>query len=656
MAFKATETADCMMIAKRFERGAIYSTNEESVFAMMGPVLDGMRVQSQSYIDQSEATESISAEQGAEETLSSPQNPNSVSPVTSNILGAETTSNVARNMDKSDENDSSFVEKLQGNFGLADESGNFSINGIFDSKCIPCGFRLDELDSFFTAVGTGFLGGLSEYLQFWENLLKKQWQQLQDMLSLFTNTDPFIDLCAFIKFFTDFMCVPDIARILSALMALMNRMSFQFSGVFDLILQFVGPLLSPFLSNLIGTLQQYIFMIIKPIECIIDSVQALIAKLDYNVLFQNIDSLDKHIDMGGPRRGANLPGNEANEQKLRREDPRGDYIFRLNKPRTSSSEPKTPWIDAHIPRRDIAEGDRFTETGFNMAGPLGTVIKSENAKNQKAVDEAGDELAATRKAGRNVDGSDPEAVKKQREKERAAETKYRQAVEKRDLSYLGRANQSIERGVAGLKSSLIMIIGYLREAASTVQGFFDFIFDEFKKLMGEYVGGSGGFIGELIRKLALSQLIGIITQIYKALQRGAVCPEDANDIKVENWIPQQQGFKIWTDEEGGIHIEGDEQEIEDAINETVRAVGTEPKSGAGGAQSSSEKDKGTQPSTPGQKLKSLIEFTGDPVLDSDIARMTEQLVTPVNVVFKCPLQTSVAQTEQINQWIKEVNS
>lgn len=651
MAFAPTELADCLIISKKFERGAIFSATPESAYAMMGPVLDTMRVQSQALITQIDNTSALSVPQGATEKLSSPSQ-DATAPNATALLGGEATSNIARNIDKADEDDSGFFENLAGNFGLLDENNNFNMNSIFDSNCIPCGLRFDNLDAMGEEIWSGIESGLSEYFRFWEELLKKQWQQLQDMLNLFTNTDPFIDLCAFIKFFTEFMCVPDIARILSVLMALMSRTSFQFSGVFDLILQLVGPLLSPFLGNFVSMIEQYIMMIVRPIECIIDSIQALMAKLDYNVLFTNIDSLNKHVDLGGPKQGANLPGNEVNERKFRKEDPRGDYRFRLDEPRLSDDEPSVPWIDGQIPRRDIVEGERYLEADFNLAGPLSTWIESENASNQKAVDQASDELAAVRRAGAKVDGSDPEAIRKQRSKERQAEENYRGAVEKRNLSYIGRANLAIDRSIAGLKSSLVMIIGYLRQAVAAVQGFFDYIFDEFKKLIGEYVGGSGGLIGEIISKLALTQVIGIITQIYQALLRGAVCPEDANDIKVENWIPEQQGLKIWTDDEGQVHIEGDDQEIADAVEAVVQAVGTTPP----GGNDPAAVDKGTAPATPGQKLRSLIEFSGDPVLDAEIARMTEELTTPVNVVFKCPLQTSVEQTEQINQWIAEVNA
>jgi len=629
MAFKATEIADCLVLSKKFERGAMYSSNEESVYAMMGPVLDTIRVQSGSFTEQLDNSENLSTpigEQEKEDNLS-------------DVLGNQSVSYITSNLTTSDDQEPDFGQKVAGNFGLLNEQGNFDAGAIFDSKCIPCGLRIDNPDVLFTKIGTGFLGVLSEYLQFMEDLLKRQLQQLQDMLGLFTNTDPYIDLCAFVKFFTDFMCVPDIARILSALMALMQKTSFEFGGVFDLILQFVGPLISPFLGNIVNLIQHYLMLVIKPLECIIDSVQALLAKFDYNVLFSNIDKLDKHIDLGGPKQGANLPGNEDANRAARRDDPRGDFIYRLDKPRLSPDEPKMPWIDGHIPRRDIVESDRFLETDFNMAGPLSTAIKGVNQDDQKAIEKAEQELRDVRKAGRKVDGTNAGAINTQREKERNAEKKYRAAVEKRSLSFIGRTNLQIDRGVAGLKSSLIVLIGYLREATAVVQSFFDFIFEEFKKLMGEYVGGTDNFIGQLIQKLALSQMIGIINQIMKSIQRGAVCPEDVTDLKVEDWLADTQGLTIWSDVEGNVHIQGDDQEISNAVDELIKAAGV---------------------SKPGEennhnKLKGLIEFTGDSTLDMEIARMTEQLTTPINTIFKCPLQTSVAQTEQINEWIKQVN-
>lgn len=748
MAYPTTQVCDCLIVSKKFERGVIFSSSQESTFAILSPMLDSMRIQSKNYINQADAVERLSTPIGAAESAFTAQDPQTIadtsasgtggttlapnataltsSPAASStgsstsapnataLLGNESGSNIARNLDKADETEPSFGEKIAGNFGLLNEAGNFDMSGIFDSKCIPCNLRIDGagLDVFFTNLGTGFLNGLSEYLNFYENLFWKQLQQLQDMLGMFDDTNPYMDMCAFIKFFTEFMCVPDIARIIATLMGLMKSMSFEMSSVFDLILQFIAPFMSALLGNLVSLVEQFIMMVIKPIECIIDSIQGMLAKLDYNILFQNIQSLDKTLDLGGPKKGARLPGNESNEARLRKEQP--DFMFRLNQPRLSPDEPKLPWIDGQLPRRDIVEGERFAEFEFNMAGPLSTIIDAENARNQQAVEKSAEELASVRRVGRNIDGTDASAIARQREAERAAENNYRSSLEKRNMSYVGRANAAIERGVEGMKSSLMLIIGFLREGAQAIQGFFDYIFDEFKKLMGEYLGGSGGMIGIAVKKNQLSQIIDMVVSIYEALRKGAICEDDPDELKISALVPQQQNMNIWTDEQGDIHIEGDNEEVQRALEDYVSAYGQDPYAptdkasprnkfddrsnllpqrpdvgdidplgrvkkvpdlskqkdrGIGKSRpietglrtqfpggSPSDKDRGLQPSTTSRKLKSLIEFTGDPVLDSEIARITDRLTRTVNVVFKCPLNTSVTQSEQINQWIKEINS
>lgn len=635
---ETTKFTDCIIISKKFERAAAYAVTEESVFAMMTPLLTTTRIQSQAFITQTETSETLSTPTSTQQALTA-RSATAPNAVVLNPLGDEIQSPNLRNLDKAQEGDEGFFTRIAGNF-FPPEGNLNDLGGAFNSKCIPCGFRLDNWGQLIEATFTSPLGGMSEYLQMWDKWLSEHLKQLMDLINMFTNMDRFVDMCALIRFLNDFVCIPDLQRMLSALMALMSRTSFEFNGIFDLILQLIGPLLAPFLSGIVGTLQQYILMIIQPLECIIDAIQNIMSKLDYNILFQNIESLDKHISLG-PKKGARLPGtfNDANEKKFRKEDPRGPI--------------KVPFIDAEIPRRDIVDDERFIEVDFNLAGPIGTAIKSENASNQAAVEQAAEELAAIRRAGRNIDGSDAAAVATQRGKEQKAKESYKASIEKRDLSVIGRTNKQIDETVAGLKSSLMMMIGFLREAAQAVEAFFNDIFIELKKLMGEYLGGSGGFIAQLVKKLAMVQLIGLIASIIAAFQNGVNCSNENEDIKVENFLPIQQGMKIWTDDQGNIHIEENPDDIDAAVDEMVKAFGVEPAQTAAQAK---EIDRGTGPSTSRQKLNSLIEFTGDPILDTQIARATEQLVTPIRAVFKCPLQTSVAQTEQVNKWVSELNT
>ena len=630
MAFEATEFSDCMQISKKFERAASWAPTEEATFALAGIALDNMRISATSYLDLEENSSSLSIPQTSQQKIKSTAQTANGLTAAGNVLGDEVEGVNLRNLDKADE-DEDFFQRISGNF--FPNTGNVKdLGGIFNSECIPCGFRIDHMGHLTAELFTSPLGGISEFVRTWKEAFREMLRQILDLLNIFNGLNNFVDLCALLKFLNDFVCIPDLQRMLSALMALMNRYSFEFGGVITLIIQLVGPLLTPLLSSFIQTLTNYILMIIKPLECIIDSIQAIIAKLDYNVLFQNIDALDRNPPM-----------------KSRKQDPR-DPI-------------KIPFIDAYIQRRDIVRGegvlDQYNSLSVSMRnrgiGALGgDAIKAENAKEQAAVEQAARELQAIRAASRNIDASKPDAVKKQRAKEQAAQKKYQSALDEKNLSKLGQANKSISQTTASLKSSLFLMIQKLREAASVIEGFFQNLFDEFKKLLGEYVGGNGGLIGLIVDKMGLVQLIGLISSIIAAFASGLNCDGDDEDIRVENFIPEQEGMKVWTDDQGNLHIEEDPSGLEDivgrAVNDMVQAIGVSPPGGA----VQKEQDKGSAPSTARQRLNSLIEFTGDPVLDEDIARATQKLTTPTNVTFKCPLQSTATDAEKINTWIQEL--
>lgn len=618
------QVADCHTIAKTFERAACYAPTEESVFAMMTPILTNMRANSQAFIDQQDANDSL----------------------TDTNLGSFAVPNL-KNVDKADEEDEGFFEKIGNNFFPGD-GDVINPGGIFNSECIPCGFRLNSMGELISAGWNDFGAGVKAIFEQWGVWLMTMIQQIKDLLGIFSGLDKYIDLCALIKFFKEFVCIPDIMRILSALMALMARVSFEFGGLFDLILSLVAPLLTPFLSGIVDQLQQFILMIIKPLECIIDSIQDIIRKLDYNVLFQNIEMLDK-----------------TPKKPSRRPDPRGPIQVPFQDVKFPFVDTPVHFHDAEIDRRDIVQGEGVFDTIENAGNSAinnttdalgGSAIKQHNAEKQRLVEAAAAELAAVESNRKNVDGSSPSEVERYKKQKKAAQEKYDKAVEERDLSALGRANKRIDEATTKVKSALFEVINFLREAAQAVETFFNDIFGELQKLMGQYVGGSGSFIELLTKKSGLVQIISFITALLKAfIEWDTGCDEDEQEIRVESVLPVQQGMKVWTDENGDLHIEEDDAIFDEGIQKAVEAIGAIPPSTP---TKERLKDRGELPSTeePRQKLKSLIEFTGDPVLDIEIARATEALITPAKVTFKCPLQSSVSDAEQVNQWIKELNT
>ncbi len=605
---KTLKICDCMTIQKAFEKSASYAVSEQAVFAMMTPILTPMRSQSAALVNQMDDSDAVL-------------------PFSSNFMNATDAT----------EDDEPYFTKLKGNWFPEGEE----VNAFFDSSCIPCGFRLDSVGQLISANFEAFGKSILEH---WKTWLLAYLRQLQQLLNFFDMGSQYIDYCALIEFFTNFMCVPDLQRMLSALMALMSKVSFEFGGLLDLILGLIAPLLQPFLSGMVDILTKYIMMIIKPIECIINSIQQMIRKLDYNVLFQNIDSLDKHIGIGRRRGDQVGVGGESTSEAFQELQ-------------------KIPIVGVHIPDVDargayeLHKGPgRAFEADFNMMGPAADWIKAENARNQAAVETAAEELSALRRAG--PDGSSSRELDRHSKQVDEKKKALADAKDERDLSELGEINKSITGTVTALKSSLFELIGMLKDATTAVEEFFNKLFDELKKIMGEFIGGSGGMASMLMQKMAIVQMISLLASLIKFMQKGLKCKDNEDEsvkidrVKIDS-VLSLQGMKAWTDEEGNVHIEEDLEVMTKAIEEAVKAIGTTPSmTGAPGAQ---KPDRGLAADEPMQKLKSLIEFTGDPVLDTEIARTTEALITPVKVAFKCPLQTTVQQADQVNKWIASLD-
>jgi hypothetical protein len=614
---------DCLTIAKAFERASSYAVTEESVFAMLGPVLDTTRIQTQGFIDQTDILNEIASAE-RKNAVVAPTNLNSNLSKMANPKDGDEGVFATINQ--------SFSEPLGDDIAkLIDENVG---GGVFSSDCIPC---LDRLN-FSGQVEVE--AGISLFLDYWEEWLQTQYNNLKNMISMFDISNQFIDICALLKFLSDFICVPDLARMLAALMALMERIGFEINGVYDLIFQLIGPLLQPFLSNFTAMVERYILMIIAPLECIVEAMQNLLRKLDYNILFQNIENIEnKKFSFGrktGEKSGVAGP---AQIQGVNFSTPTGRS--------QNKALPFVGFMDV-----DLHEGPRSTEVNVNITGPVGTKIKAQNAKENRAVEKAADELRLINQAANQVDGANPEEMARYTTKRKAAQEKYQSAKRDRDFSEVGKLSQNIGETVHSMKSSIMTLVDFLRKAAAAVQGFFQDLFDELKKIMGELLPNHGGFIQLLFEKLALVQMVTWISSIIDAFESGINCDGATEDIKVENFIPPGNGFKIWTDENGQLHIDEGEGQISNAIDNIVGVLGSTG-NGLGATDGNGISSASLSAS---QKLKGMIEFTGNSVLDENIARTAETLTTPKSATFKCPLRNTADQANQVNEWIREVST
>jgi len=136
--------------------------------------------------------------------------------------------------------------------------------------CIPCGLRLDGLDDI--NISGALLGVLEE-------LLNKYRALIDQMKALLNNTEIADDICSLLNFL-DPICVPDLYALIVLLSTLMNKYRDLIPNLDGAFLQFIGPFFGPMLNGLNELLDKFIQMIMGPVDCIINSLDNQLAKLD----------------------------------------------------------------------------------------------------------------------------------------------------------------------------------------------------------------------------------------------------------------------------------------------------------------------------------------------------------------------------------------
>lgn len=146
--------------------------------------------------------------------------------------------------------------------------------GELFKNCIPCDLRkynLDEINP---------LTGILDILE--EDLLNNYTRLINQIKSLLSNNDIRDDLCNLLNFL-EFQCLPDLYGIISLLTALSSKLAdtklINFQGAF---MQFLTPFFGPLLNGVNELLDKYIQLIMGPIDCVLDSLDTQLAKLDVN--------------------------------------------------------------------------------------------------------------------------------------------------------------------------------------------------------------------------------------------------------------------------------------------------------------------------------------------------------------------------------------
>jgi len=614
---------DCYAITTTFERGAAYSTTEESVFAMMRPSLNSIRIMAGSQEFRSLADETI--RDGA--------------------LGIDTDADEETTGDDPGVNLNASASAIIEDAGGTGAKAKRSLTEHFTDwlkDCFPCDFRISSAADFAVKFQTNLEEALLQYLRWYQHFLR----QLEALANLFNVNSRFAEICAIIKAITSFVCLPDLRRIIAILMLLLMRIAFSINGLFSFILNLVAPLILPFLSGIADTMEKFLLAIVKPIECIIDGLVNMIEKFNYNAIFQKGNIRDLMVNVGPQGRefksdGISLRAVEPPRIKL---DMPGEALDVDVRPEALSIEERQLGSATTYKGAEWGTSFNFAEDTF-----VGDIMRED----EQAVREANEELEAIRARRAEVDFEDEQARRAYLAELEAARKKRNDAVDKQDTVLPQRLRGFLEGFKRDMRSIIISISRYLREAIDAVTALVAAIVGEFRALMASLLGDGDLVISLQFEKLEIIQIIAMMVSFIAWLAAGASCDDpDESEIDVSKFIPTNSDARIiQTNDDGSITITENPALIEEAVNNLASSVGPVP----AGSDEPGAEVVGTPADRSRQRLKSLVEFTGNPVLDTEIARVVDSITTPAKETFKCPLQTSVAQAEQVNTWMRELN-
>ena len=590
---EAFKLADCQTIAKTFERRANYCTTEESVFAMMTPLLVGMRTNCNATV---KMWNTVLSDNDSGSLLDNNQTEDKPS---EDILTAlePTDKPVEKNLETGEVINQPSVTKTIHNAAWARQK---SIEKL--KECIPCelGIRKILHYDFRKAITDELKKAWLYNLNYYKTMLA----QLADLLNFWDYSKNAFDLCAMWKFFSESVCLPDFRRIITILMALLMKMAFELNSFFDMLMMFVAPLILPFLLAIIAPLEQFLLLIVKPIDCIINAIASQIDKLDYSAIF-NMQVPDISISVGPGSRQKTIPPVK-------------------NLTAAESLERDKPWTSISL----------NTSTMFNP----------ELRNTEKELREAQDELETLRSKGQQLDLKDAQIQYKYVQELKAARAKLQEKQARREKSAIGESADKVRKFAAQIKDAFARLIHWLEMAKKAAMDFVTNILDEVKKMLSEFLSGGNQMIIKLFDKMQIIRLISTIVAIIDFIKDKRPACNNKEDVGL---VPfpnnSQSGLQIYTDPEGITHIVEDENKLSTAIDKVVGAGMKDP------SEKGSTLIDGTR-----QRVKSLIKLTGDPVLDDTIARTVDIATSPMRVTFRCPLQTSVADTEKVNQWIQEL--
>jgi hypothetical protein len=323
-------------------------------------------------------------------------------------------------------------------------------------------------------------------------------------------------MCAFLKWIQEYVCIPDLQRILSVLMALMSKNSFEIGSIFDLIIGLLGTLLTPFLSGFIDLLMGYVAIITGPLDCVVKSLEDVTRKLDFTNFMNQADQKIAELQNG-----------------------------------------------------------QFTEVPFiNFSVPVGQSSKSnESAPGvSKKTAEIGAKLSNAKVKQSKISITESDKLGKIGDEIKTLQSQYIDSIKQDSIYELSEEMHKLA-GIGGEAGSMLRKLGgFITEGKDEVRKFLMTLLEEFMKLTGANMSGNVSLIASLFVKIELSRMIGFIIALIEVMSGEKDC--DKKDLSnIQQYLPPGIGWSTWTDDEGNIHFRENAEDLEQANLAIMEAVG-----------------------------------------------------------------------------------
>jgi len=448
------------------------------------------------------------------------------SPINKEISSALIRKKSKINADRSDDNDD---DRTYGDYSGDDGTFTNKQNtkqSILD-ECLPC---LDR------ALDVDLMAPLEDLLFDFENDLEDRWNTLDNIWDLLNSDDVYEDLCDLIDFFS-LQCLPDLVAILSLLLWLWKSLLEAFQiDINGSLWSLIGLMLGPMLSSLESIIQQYMDMLMAPIDCIISSLLFQMSKIpqfesDQKWLFEREQEQKTYKERGLTGAiGGSIDANTVNINAAI------DAQLNVDALKATSWDQSKEYYQTQAYKEERPDKGPGQSRTFETITPI-TVEDRET-------------IAAET-------GGEPGSPEEEARLERKAYIEEREARERK----VATTADWLMDGRNVLQSGLGQIGSYLIAGRDRMNSWLASIRDDLRSFL---FGSGTGFtnavsLTETISRLAI--VIGFVKALIKMAEDGFDCGDDRDDLTepaminfLQNYFAPEVGATVTVGEDGDVII------------------------------------------------------------------------------------------------------